>query len=444
MTKPITLTIPPSLWKGEQKQTIMTTNKNLKSWIEVAPDSDFPIQNIPFGVFKTKLGGDARCASRIGDYVIDLSEMASLGYFDDLKFDISVFFEEKLNSFMALGKSTTNAVRNRIAEVFSVENEDLQHNAENRALVLFKLEEVEMMLPIDIGDYTDFYSSVEHATNVGKMFRDPNNALLPNWKHIPVGYHGRSSSIVVSGTDIHRPKGQVKPNDESQPIFTASRLMDFELEMAFVTGGKSNLGDHISVEGADEYIFGMMIFNDLTARDIQKWEYVPLGPFLGKNFGSVLSPWIITMEALGPFRVAGPTQDPKVLPYLEFEGERNYDINLSVCLQPEGGEPTTVCKSNHKYLYWNVAQQLAHQTVNGCNINTGDLYASGTISGPTEDSFGSMLELSWGGKKTITLNNGEERKFINDNDTIIMKAYSEKDGLRIGFGECVTKILPTK
>ncbi len=422
----------------------MTINKELKSWIEVDSNSDFPIQNIPFGVFRTKLGGDGRCATRIGDCVIDLSELASLGYFDDLKFDISVFFREKLNSFIALGKDITNAVRNRIAEIFSLSNEDLQHNTSNRMLVMFKLEEVDMLLPIEIGDYTDFYSSIEHATNVGRMFRDPDNALLPNWKHIPVGYHGRSSSIVVSGTNIYRPKGQVKPNDTTEPLFTASRLMDFELEMAFVTGRKSELGDSITVDKADEYIFGMMIFDDLSARDIQKWEYVPLGPFLGKNFGSVLSPWVVTMEALQPFRVSGPNQEPKVLPYLEFEGNRNYDINLEVYLQPEGGNPNKLSQSNHKYLYWNMAQQLAHQTVNGCNINVGDLYASGTISGPTEDSYGSMLELSWGGKKTITLDNGEERKFINDNDTIIMKAFAEKDGLRIGFGECVTKILPAK
>ncbi|RLD66257.1 MAG: fumarylacetoacetase [Bacteroidetes bacterium] len=422
----------------------MTINKELKSWIEVDSNSDFPIQNIPFGVFRTKLGGDGRCATRIGDCVIDLSELASLGYFDDLKFDISVFFREKLNSFIALGKDITNAVRNRIAEIFSLSNEDLQHNTSNRMLVMFKLEEVDMLLPIEIGDYTDFYSSIEHATNVGRMFRDPENALLPNWKHIPVGYHGRSSSIVVSGTNIYRPKGQVKPNDTTEPLFTASRLMDFELEMAFVTGRKSELGDSITVDKADEYIFGMMIFDDLSARDIQKWEYVPLGPFLGKSFGSVLSPWVVTMEALQPFRVSGPNQEPKVLPYLEFEGNRNYDINLEVYLQPEGGNPNKISQSNHKYLYWNMAQQLAHQTVNGCNINVGDLYASGTISGPTEDSYGSMLELSWGGKKTIILDDGEERKFINDNDTIIMKAFAEKDGMRIGFGECITKILPAK
>jgi fumarylacetoacetase len=420
-------------------------DKNLKSWIEYSSDTDFPIQNIPFGVFKTKIGDDARCATRIGDKIIDLSELASMGYLNPLKFDSSVFFEDTLNAFMALGKEVTNAVRLKIAEVFSIDNADLQHSAVNRNRVLFDVDEVEMLLPVQIGDYTDFYSSVEHATNVGIMFRDPNNALLPNWKHIPVGYHGRSSSIVVSGTDIHRPKGQVKPNDSDVPVFTESRLLDFELEMGFVTNRPTKLGDSISVEDAEDYIFGMMIFNDLSARDIQKWEYVPLGPFLGKNFGSVLSPWIVTLEALDMFRVAGPKQEPKVLPYLEFNGDRNFDINLEVYLKPDSEEECSkVSSSNHKYLYWNMAQQLAHQTINGCNINTGDLYASGTISGPTEDSFGSMLELSWGGKRTVKLKNGVERKFILDNDTIIMKAYSEKDGLRIGFGECVTKILPAK
>ena len=419
-------------------------DKDLKSWIEIKAGSDFPIQNIPFGVFRTRLGEDARCATRIGDHIIDLSELATLGYFEDLQFDVSVFFEDTLNAFMELGKEVTSKVRQRIAEVFSTANEDLQHNAENRARVLFKVDEVEMLLPVRIGDYTDFYSSIEHATNVGKMFRDPENALLPNWKHIPVGYHGRSSSIVVSGTDIHRPWGQVKPNDADKPLFTPSRLMDFELEMAFVTCKPTQLGEQIPVEKAEDYIFGMMIFNDLSARDIQKWEYVPLGPFLGKNFGSVLSPWIVTMEALEDFRVAGPVQDPPVLPYLEFEGEKNFDIHLEVYLQPEGSKSTKICHSNHKYLYWNMAQQLAHQTVNGCNINVGDLYASGTISGPTDDSFGSMLELSGGGKRSIKLDDGSERKFIEDNDTIIMKAYAEKDGLRIGFGECVTKILPAK
>lgn len=420
-------------------------DKNLKSWIDYSSDTDFPIQNIPFGVFKTKIGEDARCASRIGDKIIDLSELASLGYLSPLKFDTSVFFEENLNAFMALGKKITNAVRLKIADVFSIDNADLQHSTVNRNRVLFDVDEVEMLLPVQIGDYTDFYSSVEHATNVGKMFRDPENALLPNWKHIPVGYHGRSSSIVVSGTDICRPKGQIKPKDAEEPIFSESRLLDFELEMGFVTNRPTSLGDCIEVEDAEDYIFGLMIFNDLSARDIQKWEYVPLGPFLGKNFGSVLSPWIVTLEALEAFRVAGPKQNPKVLSYLEFEGDRNFDINLEVYLKPEGEEECSkISTSNHKYLYWNMAQQLAHQTVNGCNINTGDLYATGTISGPTKDSFGSMLELSWGGKNSIQLKNGIDRRFLQDNDTIIMKAFSEKDGLRIGFGECVTKILPAK
>ncbi len=419
-------------------------DRSIKSWIKYSAETDFPIQNIPFGVFKTKMGEDARCASRIGDKIIDLSELASMGYLSPLEFDTSVFFEESLNSFMALGKKITNAVRLKIADIFSEDNVDLQHSAINRARVLYDIDEVEMLLPVQIGDYTDFYSSMEHATNVGIMFRDPENALMPNWKHIPVGYHGRSSSIVVSGTNIHRPKGQVKPKDSDTPVFTESRLLDFELEMGFVTNVPTKLGDSISVAQAEEYIFGMMIFNDLSARDIQKWEYVPLGPFLGKNFGSVLSPWIVTLEALDNFRVSGPNQEPEVLPYLKFNGDKNYDINLEVYLKPDGEECTKISSSNHKYLYWNMCQQLAHQTVNGCNVNTGDLYASGTISGPTEDSYGSMLELSWGGKRAVKLKNGVERKFLQDNDTIIMKAYSERNGLRIGFGECITKILPAK
>jgi len=279
---------------------------------------------------------------------------------------------------------------------------------------------------------------------VGIMFRNPNNALLPNWRHLPIGYHGRSSSIVVSGTNIHRPKGQIKPKDEDPPIFAASRLLDIELEMAFITNKSTNLGESISANEAEEYIFGLSIFNDLSARDIQKWEYVPLGPFLGKNFGSILSPWIITLDALEPFRVIGPKQEPPVLPYLQTKGKRNFDIKLEVYLQPEGKKANLISQSNHKYLYWNIAQQLAHQTVNGCNINSGDLYASGTISGPTEDSYGSLLELCWSGKKEIKLNDGSTRKFLEDYDTIIIKAYAEKNGLRIGFGENITKILPAK
>ncbi len=301
-----------------------------------------------------------------------------------------------------------------------------------------------MHIPVEVGDYTDFYSSIEHATNVGSMFRDPGNALFPNWKSLPVGYHGRASSIVVSGTDIHRPNGQTMPAGEDKPVFGPSRLFDFELEMAFVVGKSTKLGNSVKVKDAEDYIFGLVVFNDLSARDIQKWEYVPLGPFLAKNFGSVISPWIVSLDALEPFRLEGPKQEPEVLPYLKSEGNRNFDINLEVYIKPENGSENLVSRSNHKYLYWNIAQQLAHHTVNGCNINVGDMYASGTISGPGPEAYGSMLELSWGGKKPLKLSDGSERKFILDNDTIIMRAYCQKNGLRIGFGESVTKVLPAK
>jgi fumarylacetoacetase len=318
------------------------------------------------------------------------------------------------------------------------------NNEAERKQIVIPIENVEMLMPVSVGDYTDFYSSIDHATNVGKMFRDPDNALMPNWKHIPVGYHGRSSSIVVSGTNIHRPKGQVLPKGETTPIFSESKTMDFELEMAFITGKATELGEHVTVEKAEEHIFGMVIFNDLSARDIQKWEYVPLGPFLGKNFGSVVSPWIVTLDALEPFRVSGAKQEPEVLPYLKSKGDKNIDIDLQVFIQPEGEEEQLISHSNYKYMYWNMNQQLAHQTINGCNINVGDMYASGTISGPDESSYGSMLELSWGGQKTIQLKNGVERKFMQDNDRITIRAFAENNRIRIGFGECTTKLLPAK
>ena len=304
--------------------------------------------------------------------------------------------------------------------------------------------EAYMHMPVSIGDYTDFYSSIEHATNVGMMFRDPENALMPNWKHIPVGYHGRASSIVVSGEPIHRPQGQTIPKGANQPVFGPSQRLDFELEMGFITGKSTALGASISTEEAEDYIFGMVLFNDWSARDIQKWEYVPLGPFLAKNFASHISPWIVTMEALEPFRVTGPEQNPKVLPYLEYEGEKNYDIHLEVGITPQGSDEQLVCQSNFKYMYWNMAQQLAHHTVNGCNINIGDLYGSGTISGKDENSYGSMLELAWMGTKPLKMKDGTERKFINDGDTVIMRGHGQKDDIRVGFGEVRAKVLPAK
>lgn len=414
-----------------------------KSWITVPEHSDFPLQNIPFGVVK-KEDNSIVNATIIGKTVIDLAALFELGYLSNLSIKENVFANAKLNDFISLGKDKWQSMRNRIIELFEESNVELQQNDMHKKQVLFPVTSVENLLPVEIGDYTDFYSSEEHATNVGTMFRDPDNALLPNWKHIPVGYHGRSSSIVVSSTNIHRPMGQTKPKDADKPIFGPTKLFDFELEMAFVTGTKTNLGDRIAVENANDAIFGLLLFNDLSARDMQAWEYVPLGPFLAKSFGSVVSPWIVTLAALAPFKTSGRKQEPDVLPYLKTIGDYHYDINLEVYIQPENGEENLMCKSNMKYLYWSMNQQLAHQTVNGCNINVGDLYASGTISGPDKKSYGSMLELTWRGTEPIKLSNGEERKFIDDNDSIIMRGFAKNDELRIGFGESRTKVLPAK
>lgn len=421
---------------------IKANNPQLKSWIEVPKNSDFPIQNIPFGVIKTNSG--TTIASRIGDTAISISALYKLGYLNDLGLTEQAINSSVLNDFIALGKKVTNAVREKISELFVDTNSILKNNDAHKKEILFSITEVKNALPVRIENYTDFYSSKEHATNVGTMFRDPKNALLPNWLHIPIGYHGRASSIVISGTPIHRPKGQTKAPDAELPSFGPSKQLDFELELAFVVGKETELGDSISIDKAEEFIFGLVLFNDWSARDIQSWEYVPLGPFLAKNFASTISPWIVTLEALEPFRVAGPTQEPKVLPYLDYKGAKNYDINLDVIIKPKGAEETVVSKSNFKYMYWNMAQQLTHHTVNGCNMKVGDMYASGTISGPTEDSYGSMLEITWRGTKPVKMKNGTERKFIDDGDTVIIKGYCEKDGVRIGFGESASEVLPTK
>ena len=422
---------------------ISANNPKLQSWIEVPENSDFPIQNIPFGVFKTSKTSDGKVGTRIGDKVLDLSLLGELGFLDSLGIDISVFYEDKLNAFIELGKETTRAVRNRISELLSLENIELQ-KSELKKDLFHSVEDVIMLLPVQIGDYTDFYSSEQHAYNVGCMFRDPNNALLPNWKHIPVGYHGRASSIVISGTPFHRPKGQQKPNDDEPPVFGPCKLLDFELEMAFVVGKSTNLGDSITTQEAENHIFGVCILNDWSARDLQKWEYVPLGPFLAKNFASHISAWIVTLDALEPFKVAGEVQSPKVFPYLEFDGAKNYDINLEVFIQPESSAETKVTSSNFKYMYWNMCQQLAHHTVNGCNVNVGDVMASGTISGPEESQYGSMLEISWKGTKSVKMSDGTERKFIQDHDTVIIRGFGNKNGVRIGFGEVSAKVLPAK
>ena len=413
---------------------IRANNPKLSTWIPVAKNSDFPIQNIPFGIglINNKKVG----VSRIGDYVINLSVLFEEGCFKNI-ISRNYFANDYLNSFLDLNKKTWRLVRDKISELFSKEmNESLKSKC------LSNIKDVTMCMPVRVGDYTDFYSSRQHAYNVGCMFRDPNNALLPNWLHIPVGYHGRASSIVISDTPIIRPKGQQITPESSTPSFGPSKLLDFELEMAFITGKGKSLGNNISTDEAEDYIFGMVIFNDWSARDIQKWEYVPLGPFLGKSFASSISPWIVTLDALQPFKCSGEKQIPKVLPYLEFNGNKNIDINLEVLISSKKFSDYSIVKSNYKYMYWNMCQQLAHHTINGCNINSGDMMASGTISGENASSFGSMLELSWKGTKPLKMPDGSTRKFINDNDIITMKAFSEKDGLRIGFGNVRTKVLP--
>ena len=415
----------------------------MKSFINYPQNSDFSIHNIPFGVAVFNREYIA-CCTRIGDLVIDLATLYDYGFFDEIEgLNENIFEAYTLNEFIELGKPVTNAVRLKIQELL-LEGSSLSHDEKTIKECFYDLDKVQMMMPLHVQNYTDFYSSIEHATNVGKMFRDPANALLPNWKHLPVGYHGRASSIVVSGINFHRPKGQMKPADAEKPIFGASKQLDFELEMAFVLNKNTEIGESISTQEAEDAIFGMVIFNDWSARDIQSWEYVPLGPFLGKNFCSSISPWVVTLEALEPFRTASPKQEPEVLDYLKFEGDKNFDINLEVYLQPENGEENLICQSNYKYMYWNMTQQLAHHTINGCNVEVGDLYASGTISGSEPNSFGSMLELTWRGQNPLKLSDGTERKFIEDHDTIIMRGFSEKDGIRVGFGEVRGKVLPAK
>ncbi len=420
---------------------ITANDPKRKSWLETSPDTDFPIQNIPFGVFLTR-DDIVTIGTRIGDYAIDLGALHQLGYFKGIDLTDDIFLQDTLNDFISDGRKTWRLVRDRIADIFDKENPALRDNKDHRNYVLFTLDEVEMQLPVQVGDYTDFYSSKEHATNVGTMFRGKENALMPNWMHIPVGYHGRSSSIIPSGINIRRPWGQTIPEGATEPIFGPSRLVDFELEMAFITTDANVLGEPIPVNDAEEYIFGLVLFNDWSARDIQKWEYVPLGPFLAKNFASSISPWIVTLDALQPFKVEGPKPEIKQLPYLQSKGKKSYDINLEVYIAPENGEESKISTSNFKYMYWNMSQQLAHHTINGCNVNSGDMMGSGTISGKTPDSYGSMLELTWRGEKPIKLSDGTERKFINDNDTVIMKGYCKNQQVRIGFGECRSKLLP--
>ncbi len=422
---------------------LKANDPQLKSWVEVNPQSDFPIQNIPFGIFQKK-GGKAVAASRIGNEIIDLNALAQKGYFKDILPTKDFFDIETLNPLLKEKKTVWRKVRNRISELLQIDNKELQKKANHRKAIFHAPSSGKMLMPVKIGDYTDFYASKEHATNVGTMFRDPKNALLPNWLHLPVGYHGRASSIIVSGQNIVRPKGQTRPDPDKAPVFGPSKLLDFEMEMGYIMGQGKKLGNSISTKEASDYIFGLVLFNDWSARDIQKWEYVPLGPFLGKNFASSISPWIVTLDALEPFRIPAQKLEVPILPYLKEKKRRSLDIKLEVQLKAPKGKAHTICNTNFKYMYWTMEQQVAHHTVNGCNIEAGDMMASGTISGPTPDAYGSMMELSWKGTKPIKLPDGSTRKFLQDGDTLIMNGHAEKDGVRIGFGEVKSKILPAK
>ena len=408
----------------------------MNTWIHIPQNSDFSIHNLPYGMFMRD--NIPRPGVAIGDSIIDLHACCKLGLFAELGFDTSVFESTVLNEFIDCGKD----VWSRLREYLTVQLSSEGALYEFREKAIITRLNAQMCMPVKIGDYTDFYSSIEHATNLGKLFRPDSEPLLPNWRHIPVGYHGRASSIVISGTPITRPSGQSKAPTADAPSFGKSKRLDIELEMAYIIGKSTQLGKPISIENAEDHIFGKVIFNDWSARDIQAWEYVPLGPFLGKNFGSTISPWIVTMEALEPFRCESIKQEPAVLPYLQFTGNKNFDINLEVAIAPEGGEETVISESNFKYMYWNMAQQLAHHTVNGCNVNVGDLMASGTISGRDQNSYGSMIEISQGGKEPMQLKNGKTRTFLEDGDTITIQAFCQKDGKRVGFGECIGTITP--
>jgi fumarylacetoacetase len=428
------------------------TDPKLKSFIDVAPDSHFPIQNLPYGVFRRRgstshARGKASIGVAIGDQVLDLSVLEEAGLLSPKALGGKrVFAEESLNAFMAAGRAAWIETRGILTGLLSHDEARLRDDAKLRDRALIQVADVEMSLPARVGDYTDFYSSREHATNVGIMFRGRDNALMPNWLHLPVGYHGRASSIVVSGTDLHRPLGQTKADDAPEPTFGPSRVVDFELEMGYFIGPGNALGTRIPISSARDHIFGMVLVNDWSARDIQKWEYVPLGPFLAKNFGTSISPWVVTLDALEPFRTSGPSQDaPRPLPYLQCDEPMAYDVRLEVLLQtPKMSDGCRICLSNFKHMYWNVAQQLAHHTVNGCNLQPGDLLASGTISGPTSDSFGSMLELAWKGTKPISLPGGETRASLQDGDRLTITGWCEGEGYRVGFGEVTGRILPAR
>jgi len=422
----------------------------MKSWVESAndPACDFSLHNLPYGVFTVGPRPARRVGVAIGDFILDLAtawpELVPVKGDLGAKLAEDCFARPSLNALIAKGPRTWSYVRRKVSDWLSSDLTVLQDNSSLRNRVMVPMKDATLYLPVEIGDYTDFYSSQHHAFNVGSMFRDPANALLPNWKHIPIGYHGRSSSIVVSGTPVKRSLGQTKPDDQPAPSFGPCKALDFELEVGFIAGVPNTLGSPIPISNAADHIFGMLLVNDWSARDIQKWEYVPLGPFLAKDFATSVSPWVVPLDALAPYRVRTPRApgDPAVLPYLDGAWDWNLDLNLEVTLssalmREKNLPPQRITHVNFRDMYWNMCQQLAHQTSNGCNIRVGDLYASGTVSGPTEDSRGSLLEITWGGKNPLKLPTGEERRFLMDGDEIIMRGWCGGDGKlpRVGFGQ---------
>jgi fumarylacetoacetase len=417
----------------------------LRSFIEVATDSHFPLENLPYGVFKPHRGA-ARVGVALGDHIVDLSELERAGFFKELPPETAAATtRDSLNEFLALGRPAWRQVREILQKLLSAENPALRDDSRLRERVFHRQSDVTMQLPARIENYTDFYSSYHHARNVGTMLRGPENALMPNWKWLPVAYHGRASSIVTSGTDVRRPRGQIKPPDGEAPVFGPTRSLDYELEMAFLIGPGNSLGQPISIEQAFNHIFGFVLMNDWSARDIQAWEYQPLGPFLAKNFCTSISPWVVTMDVLAPFRKPLPKQDPEPLPYLRAKNDFTFNIQLEALLQtPKLKSPHLITRTNFQNLYWSVAQQLAHHTIGGCNLEPGDLLASGTISGPTEESRGCMLELTWRGANPLKLPNGETRNWLEDGDTLSITGWCQGEGYRVGFGEVIGKILPAQ
>ena len=409
---------------------------NAKSWVDVAPDSHFPIQNLPFGVGCPEGKPECVCI-RIGDYALHLWTLMDAGLLPDEQFPL-------LCSFQDMDRGHLTEIRKIAYDLLRADNPVLRDNQELREQALTKVDESLIQLPCLIGAYVDFYSGINHASNVGKMFRPDMPPLLPNYKELPVGYNGRASSVMVSGESVRRPKGQTKAADADRPVFGPSKELDFELEMGFFTGRGNSLGESVSIDQFTDYVLGFVLVNDWSARDIQRWEYQPLGPFLAKTFGTSISPWVVTLDALEPFRVAGPKQDPEPLEYLRAKENWHFDIHLEVAIQTEKMKsPQVVCRTNARELYWSFAQQLAHQTCNGTNVEPGDLYASGTISGTDPGSFGSLLELSWRGQNPITMEEtGEKRTFLEDGDTVIMSGWCQGDGYRVGFGTCEGKVLP--